>query len=137
LVLGVTTWGHAKATKWLVAKADLEPAIAKGAVIGTVLIVLAPLVYSGVKNTLAFARLLADVIFPSEGPDPLVVRVSRHTLKITVLLAATLGIVMPTVAVLGPVVGTLTGGLLLGIGVFGMGLHLYRSAHALRSEERR
>ncbi len=134
VVLGVTTWGHAKATRWLVARADLQPSLAKSAVIGAVLVVLAPLVLSGVKNTLAFARLLADVVLPSDGGDPLVVRVSRHTLRITVLLAATLGIVVPTLAVLGPVVGTLTGGLLLGAGVFGMGMYLYRSAHALDHE---
>ena len=134
VVLGVTTWGHAKATQWLVAQFALEPSLAKGAVIGAVLVVLAPLVLSGVKNTLGFASLLANVILPSDGLDPLVVRVSRHTLRITVLLAATLGIVVPTIAVLGPVVGTLTGGLLLGAGVFGMGLYLYRSAHALDHE---
>jgi hypothetical protein len=46
VVLGVTTWGHAKATQFLVARADLEPRVAKGAVIGAVLVVLAPWFYA-------------------------------------------------------------------------------------------
>jgi K+/H+ antiporter YhaU regulatory subunit KhtT len=134
LVLGLTTWGHAKATHWLVAHAELESSAARYAVIGAVLLVLAPLLLSGVKNTLAFSRLLADLVLPSDGFDPLVVRVSRHSLRITVLLAATLGIGVPTVAALGPVMGNLTGALLLGAIVLGMGMFLYRSAHALDHE---
>lgn len=63
-VLGVTTWGHARATTWLTMHTALGRSVAKGAVIGAVLTVLAPLVLSGVKNTLAFARLLADVVCP-------------------------------------------------------------------------
>ena len=133
LVLGLTTWGHAKAATFLVARADLEPRMAKGAVIGAVLVLLAPIILSGIKNTFKFSHLVADVVLPSEGVDPLAVRVSRHTLRITILLAATLAIGVPTVTVLGPVVGA-SGALVLSVVVLGLGVYLYRSAHELDHE---
>lgn len=133
-VLLVTAFGHVTARAWISANMGVTPLVARFVLIGVVLLTLSPLVYGVVRNTLGLARLLTDALLPVGEVEPLVARVSRHSLRVMLLLAVTLGIGMPTLAVLGPVVGTLPGAVLLSMLVLGTGLYLYRSAHALDHE---
>jgi CPA2 family monovalent cation:H+ antiporter-2 len=89
---------------------------------------------SAVKNTLAFSSLVIDQVLPKDELDPLVARVSRRALRGTLLLGATLGVGVPTVAVLLPVIGGWVGTLMLGCLVVGVSIYLYRSANALDHE---
>lgn len=133
-ILGLVAWGHTRAIRWLTSHTGLDRSVTRVALIGVVVLVLAPVVFKVARNTLAFSRLLSDALLPSSGGEPLVAKLSRHTLRLIVLLAATLGFGVPTVAVLGPMVGTLFSGVLLGAVVIGGGIYLYRSAYALDHE---
>lgn len=134
LLLVLTASFHADAVAWIRTQIAVSTAQARYCVIIVLLICLAPILLSAVKNSLAFSRLLAEMLLPSDGVDPLMVRVSRHTLRLTVLLAATLGLGVPVVAVLRPVAGGLIAGLLLACLVVALVFYLYRSVNALDQE---
>lgn len=134
VVLGATALGHSRVTSWLIDRANLEANTASCLFTFAVFVVLGPLLFSAVKNTLAFARLLSDLALPSDGLDPLVVRVSRQSLRVIVVLASTLGVGVPLMAVLGPLIGTVVSAVLLAVLVLAVGLYLYQSATALDHE---
>jgi CPA2 family monovalent cation:H+ antiporter-2 len=133
LLVGTAIW-HEKAEARLAHLLGLEGAVAGYLVAAIVILALTPLLFSAVKNTAAFSRLLADVALPSEGHDPLVARVSRHSLRVILVLAATLGLGVPSVAVLAPVIGNVVGVVLLSSVVLAICVDLYRSANALDHE---
>ncbi len=130
-VLAATVRWNSLAAAWLADVAALDAPVAGYAVLGVSLLVLVPTLLSAVRNALAFSALLADLALPAQELEPLAARVSRQTLRIIVMLAVTLGVGVPAVAVLRPVIGGWLGALLLGAVVLVMCTYLYRSAHAL------
>jgi CPA2 family monovalent cation:H+ antiporter-2 len=134
LILAITARWSPMAGDWLAPRVGVSPRVARYAVLSVAFIGVVPLLYSAVKNAFAFCRLLVDRVLPASAGDPLGVRVSRQSLQVTLVLAAALGIGVPSVAILRPVMGGLIGGLLLATLVVGIAVHLWRHANVLDHE---
>ena len=134
LILSITARWSPMAGDWLVPRVGVSPRVARYAVLAVASTLVVPLLYSAVKNALAFCRLLVDRVLPTGKGDALSVRASRQSLQVTLVLATALGIGVPTIAILRPVMGGLIGGLLLAALVLGIALHLWRYASALDHE---
>lgn len=133
-VVGMTARWHERGATLLTNSFGLHADFARIAVLGAALVLLLPLVLSAVRNAVALSSQFADEVLPTSELDPLVARVSRRTLRVVLMLGITLGIGVPTVAVLRPVVGGLSAGVVLGVIVLAIFLYLYRSANALDLE---
>lgn len=133
-VVGITARWHEPGATLLMDSFGLRADLARTAVVGGALALLLPLVLSAVRNAVALSSQLADEVLPTSELDPLVARVSQRTLRVVLMLGITLGIGVPTVAVLRPVVGGVSASVILGVIVLAIFLYLYRSANALDLE---